>query len=84
MYAGALQYANDVTLDESIYQNACMVCMLPFSLLFIYYSIFSDIDECTEGTHSCNHTCTNSPGSYRCGCMQGFILSENNRDCMSK
>ena len=33
-----------------------------------------DIDECTDGTHSCdvNATCNNTPGSYICTCKDGF------------
>ena len=51
---------------------------------YLFYAIFTDINECTEGTHLCNHTCSNLVGSYRCSCMQGFILAENNQDCISK
>ena len=35
---------------------------------------FTDINECTEDTHSCdgNASCTNTNGSYNCTCNFGF------------
>ncbi|CAG5131631.1 unnamed protein product, partial [Candidula unifasciata] len=35
-----------------------------------------DIDECKTG-HSCQQTCTNTLGSYRCGCRAGFVINPN-------
>jgi hypothetical protein len=32
-----------------------------------------DINECEEDEqHSCQHYCINFPGSYECGCKDGF------------
>ena len=38
------------------------------------FCISSDIDECSADTSPCdeNADCTNSNGSYRCSCKQGF------------
>ena len=35
---------------------------------------FTDVNECTENTHSCdgNASCTNTIGSYNCMCNFGF------------
>lgn len=39
-----------------------------------------DIDECS--LNLCSGSCTNLPGSYRCGCETGFILDrQNNKNC---
>ena len=37
-------------------------------------AVVSDIDECTNRTHSCdvNAVCNNTRGSYNCTCKDGF------------
>ncbi|XP_022786256.1 uncharacterized protein LOC111326510 [Stylophora pistillata] len=44
------------------------------SLGFTGQDCLSDIDECSEGTHSCdiNADCSNTDGSYECICNPGF------------
>ena len=44
-------------------------------------SLSIDIDECTEGTHLCSQTCTNSIGSYSCSCGSGYRLASNRHGC---
>ena len=39
------------------------------------YTLFLDIDECTENTHGCDTTnadCTDTDGSYTCACKIGW------------
>ncbi|XP_077531619.1 vitellogenin receptor Yl-like [Haemaphysalis longicornis] len=50
-------------------------CNSGFRLLADHVSC-SDIDECTEQPHLCSHTCTNSPGSYKCSCLDGYQLAD--------
>lgn len=33
-----------------------------------------DIDECSTSKHSCTDTCTNTDGSFTCGCLDGFEM----------
>ncbi|XP_066488438.1 pro-epidermal growth factor [Tiliqua scincoides] len=41
-----------------------------------------DIDECLEGgLHICGQNCVNTPGSYICTCMPGYILGNDNWSC---
>ena len=44
-----------------------------------------DINECSDGTHSCseNSDCVNNDGSYECVCHNGFVAISNkdNRIC---
>ena len=45
---------------------------------------FSDIDECADLTNTCEHTCTNTEGSYTCGCESGYVLHDNGKSCSGK
>lgn len=40
------------------------------------YLIFTDVDECSEGVHTCDHTCVNINGTYYCQCDDGYILRD--------
>ncbi|XP_029288181.1 fibulin-2 isoform X2 [Cottoperca gobio] len=41
-----------------------------------------DVDECQLYLGQlCQHTCTNTWGSYRCGCNQGYILQQDGQSC---
>ncbi|XP_078679016.1 fibronectin-like [Branchiostoma floridae x Branchiostoma belcheri] len=38
-------------------------------------------DECATENGRCDQICTNVPGSYRCFCLQGFVLKEDAYGC---
>ena len=38
-----------------------------------------DIDECLSSP--CNHTCTNTPGSFKCSCNDGYVLDDDGSTC---
>lgn len=41
-----------------------------------------DIDECMyEQDPVCSQTCSNTVGSYQCGCMTGYVLRPDGRSC---
>ena len=40
-----------------------------------------DIDECETNNGGCNHTCTNSDGSYTCSCNTGYTLDLDEEGC---
>ena len=50
--------------------------------MYICYS--SDIDECSEGTHNCSQICTDTDGSFMCGCNNGYRLDFDNVTCNGK
>ena len=58
---------------------------IPISFIFsFYYSCYlfnSDVDECEEDTDGCSQTCTNTNGSFICGCNSGFLLDVNGATC---
>jgi len=40
----------------------------------------SDYDECSD-IRACQQHCTNTKGSYKCGCEAGFMLEADSRQC---
>lgn len=40
----------------------------------------TDIDEC-ESPGVCSHLCINSPGSYQCNCLRGYIMEPDGHRC---
>lgn len=50
--------------------------------LYINYWLIIDIGECEVSNGYCEHDCTNTIGSYKCSCIEGYILnSTNDRSC---
>ena len=45
-------------------------------------TICIDINECTEDSDGCAHTCVNTAGSYYCSCRSGYRLASNGRGCI--
>ncbi|CAC5416713.1 unnamed protein product [Mytilus coruscus] len=41
-----------------------------------------DNNECTTSNHQCNHKCTNTYGSYKCSCYQGYQFEHDNKTCL--
>ena len=42
-----------------------------------------DINECASynGLGTCQQICTNTPGSYYCGCYAGYTLAADSHHC---
>ena len=40
-----------------------------------------DIDECREETDGCGQICSNTVGSYTCGCYNGYRLATDRHAC---
>lgn len=76
MQIGILKFLILILLKE--------ICLdLQFMTIFSPINNFStDIDECLEdGHHICDQNCVNTPGSYICTCMPGYILGNDNWTC---
>ena len=41
-----------------------------------------DINECSDDNGGCDHTCTNTIGSYSCGCDDGYELDTDEHTCI--
>ena len=48
----------------------------------IYFFFLTDVDECVNGFHTCNHNCNNTIGSYECFCDDGFMLDQTDTNCI--
>ena len=48
--------------------------------------VFTDVDECFQGTHSCSvyAVCSNTKGSYDCRCKTGYIGDGQNCTWLGK
>ncbi|XP_070174331.1 cubilin-like [Littorina saxatilis] len=42
-----------------------------------------DVDECNENCDCCDQVCTNTIGSFTCGCNRGFTLDSDGRTCLA-
>ena len=42
------------------------------------------MNECDINNGGCEGVCSNSDGSYECGCESGYRLRENGRTCDGK
>ena len=42
----------------------------------------ADINECSNGTHSCEQVCNNTQGSHHCLCYSGYELNEDDFTCI--
>ena len=42
---------------------------------------FLDINECSSNNGGCAQVCTNTPGSYTCGCNPGYELDGDGFSC---
>ncbi|XP_022829670.1 low-density lipoprotein receptor-related protein 4 [Spodoptera litura] len=61
-------------------QSAC-TCPLGFLLDYDNHTC-RDIDECMyEQDPVCSQTCSNTVGSFKCGCMTGYVLRPDGRSC---
>lgn len=47
-------------------------------------TIISDVDECQTNNGGCEHTCTNTEGSFECSCNPGFSLLSDGTNCNGK
>ena len=55
------------------------MCVLKVHVLLFPSTV--DINECNNNNGGCAQTCTNSPGSFQCGCRSGFRLNNDGTTC---
>jgi len=79
----SMHYATDV--QTTLYQYT-MHCIPFLEFSYMHTSTISalDINECAIENGQCSQLCNNTPGSFMCGCQEGFQLDFNERDCISR
>ena len=58
--------------------QTCMY-IIPHNYVHLFYS---DTHECSDGTHNCSQICTNTNGSFTCGCNNGYLLDDDGATCI--
>ena len=47
----------------------------------MYFSTLTDIDECGEDIDNCSQNCSDTLGSYKCICYDGYTLDSDEHTC---
>ena len=65
---------------------ACKVKGRKKELFPLSFSLSTEVDECTLGSHDCdkNAECINTDGSFICTCKKGFSKAGTNGACTGK
>ena len=63
------------------YPQLCVALCDILLKTFCLYCLRLDVDECRTGAHSCQQTCLNQIGSYRCACRNGYQLASDGKHC---
>ena len=69
-----MSYVNDLNI----------IFLYAEGLKVIYLHTILDINECLSGDHTCDHVCTNSPGSFVCTCNDNYELGDDRKTCFSE
>ncbi|KAJ8946706.1 hypothetical protein NQ318_006964 [Aromia moschata] len=68
--------------DESEYSEEEALCAICLDTGKSREMCCDDIDECMYATDPvCSQTCNNTIGSFKCGCMTGYVLRPDLRTC---
>ena len=62
-------------------EKGCLVLASLCNGLTAWSSLPVDVDECAMERNVCTQTCTNTDGSFQCGCDPGYALDANGFTC---
>lgn len=86
-YARILAEPVDVILDLEVYSGCILFNVSLWGLnciwltCFSHCGLFADIVECHTDEHNCSQDCSNTVGSFKCGCRAGYSLQEDGVTC---
>ena len=46
--------------------------------------LLTDVNECDTNNGGCDHSCTNTQGSFECSCDEGYILDSDDFSCLGE
>ena len=75
---GYEENGNGMCIGERKY----LVSNIIMFIIILMFASMSDIDECFRQIDLCEQNCTNTPGSYVCGCDTGY--NESGFNCIGK
>ena len=79
-YGGtALSCMGEFNMIVIKYPLPIIISARPWTLLLLLW--FPDIDECQHQSDECEQVCINTPGSYTCDCVHGYMLNSDGRRC---
>lgn len=61
-----------------IIQDFFVVPCMKLDLIGCWKQSCMDVDECAKANGECDQLCFNTPGTYECGCKEGFDLFSGN------
>lgn len=69
------------TCDAGGTKTTRLSCYILCSLGSDLFALHADVDECSGNVAVCSQTCTNTDGSFECGCEPGYVLDTNGFTC---
>ncbi len=76
----ATQDIDLLLMEENVICNAPLL----FARVGSPLSPGDDIDECSEMPQNCDQVCTNTEGSFTCGCEAEYVLDSDGTSCSGK
>ena len=58
-----------------------IIMYVDFIFIGLISSSRSDYDECSDNNGGCDQTCSNTVGSFFCGCGDGYRLDDDMTSC---
>ena len=72
--------ASSLMLIDELVMVSSLAIFHDDSLMLIIMHL-TDVNECSNGIHSCQQVCNNTQGSHHCLCFDGYELNSDSYSC---